>query len=76
MLYVSATSGGGDSKLSSVGWVTPAAMATNGSLTIATQIVSSSKDSNGVLRIETNLIAFDGAHSYVLIKGAQNASLQ
>jgi hypothetical protein len=75
-LYVSATSGGGDSKLTSVGWVTPAAMTTDGQLTIATQIVSSSKDSNGVLRIQTNLVAVDGTNSSVLIKGAQSASLQ
>jgi hypothetical protein len=75
-LYVSATSGGGDSKLTSIGWVTPAAMTADGRITIATQIVSSSKDSNGVLRIQTNLVAFDGTNSYVLIKGAQSASLQ
>jgi hypothetical protein len=75
-LFVSATSGGGYSKLTSVGWVTPAAMTTNGGLTLATRIVSSSKDSNGVLRIQTNLIAFDGTNSFVLIKGAQSASLQ
>jgi hypothetical protein len=75
-LYVSATSGGSDSKVTSVGWITPAAMITNGQTTIATRIVSSSKDSNGVLRIQTNLVAFDGTKSYVLIKGAQSASLQ
>ena len=75
-LYMAATSGGGVGKLASVGWMTPAAMTPNGQLTIATQIVSSSKDSNGVLRIQTNLVAFDGTRSYVLIKGAQSASWQ
>jgi hypothetical protein len=75
-LYMSATSGGSDSKLTSVGWVTPAAMTLDGGTTIATQIVSTSKDSNGVLRIQTNLVAFDGTRSFVLIKGAQSASLQ
>jgi hypothetical protein len=75
-LYVGATSGGGDSKLASVGWVTPAAMTSDGGLTIATKIVSSSTDSNGVIRIKTNLVAFDGKNSYVLVEGAQSASLQ
>jgi hypothetical protein len=75
-LYVGATSGGSDAKLASVGWVTPAAMTSDGGLTIATQIVSSSTDSNGVVRIKTNLVAFDGNNSYVLVKGAQSASLQ
>jgi len=76
-LYVGPTSGGSDAKLASVGWVTPAAMTPDGGLTIATQIVSSSTDSNGVVRIKTDLVAFDGNNnSYVLVKGAQSASLQ
>jgi hypothetical protein len=74
-LYVQATGGGNVNKFAaSVGWNTPAAMTHNGSLAIATQIVASSTDSNGVLRIQTNLVAFDGQNNYVLISGAQDAT--
>ncbi|MGO8946435.1 MAG: hypothetical protein ACLQUY_01975 [Ktedonobacterales bacterium] len=76
-LYMQGTQvGGSASKLASVGWTSPAAMTQNGQLAIATQIVSSSRDSNGVLRVQTNLVAFDGTNSYVLVKGAQSASWQ
>ncbi len=75
-LYVQNTSGGGDGKLDAVGWTTPAAMNPAGTLTVGTKIVSSSTDSSGVVRIQTDLVAFSGSNSYVLVHGAESASWQ
>ncbi len=79
-LYVESTNSGSSAgKLDAVGWTTPATItvAKDGSpAVLATEIVSSSRDSSGVVHIQTNLVAFDGSNSYVLIKGAQSASWQ
>jgi hypothetical protein len=58
------------------GWILPAAMSPQGGLAVATQVVSSSRSSEGVLRVDTNLVAFDGAHHYVLIAGAEDVAWQ
>jgi hypothetical protein len=72
-----ATAGGSAGGLvgrTSAGWILPAAITPNGGLAVATQVVSSSRNSDGVLRVDTNLVAFDGTHHYVLIAGAEDAA--
>jgi hypothetical protein len=74
-LYLQTTKGGNSAAgLTTTGWVLTPVMAPKGSLLVATEVVSSSRDSNGVLRTVTNLVAFDGQNHYVLIAGAEDAS--
>ena len=74
-LYLqSVKSGNSANSLSSNGWILTPVMTQNGSLVVATEVISSSRDSNGVLRTNTNLVAFDGQNHFVLIAGAEDAS--
>jgi hypothetical protein len=72
----SVKAGNSASQLSSSGWILTPVMTQNGSLVVATEVVSSSRDSNGVLRTNTDLVAFDGQNHYILIAGAEDASWQ
>ena len=72
-LYLQSVNGGHSvNQLSSNGWILTPVM--TGSLVVATEVISSSRDSNGVLRTNTNLVAFDGQTHFVLIAGAEDAS--
>jgi hypothetical protein len=74
-LYLQAVNGGNSAnQLSSNSWIQTPVLTNSPSLVVATQIISSSRDSNGVLRTNTDLVAFDGQNHYVLIVGAEDAS--
>jgi hypothetical protein len=76
-LYLQAVNGGNGAKqLSASGWMLTPVMTEGNSLLVATEVVSSTRDSDGVLRTDTNLVAFDGQNHYVLIAGAEDASWQ